>query len=244
MKQTKTIMGMPITVEIVDEMAQKNFFDLVFNYFRSVDRKFSTYKKNSEISKINRGEISPQDYSLEMKTIFKLSLKTKKDSNGYFDIRHKDLIDPSGLVKGWAIQEAAKILIKKGCRNFYIDAGGDVQVYGRNKEGKEWTVGIKNPLNQKQIVKVLRVSNMGIATSGTYIRGKHIYNPINGLDSDVVSLTVIGPNIYEADRFATAAFAMGRQGIWFIENKKGLEGYMIDKDGIATMTENFTKYVV
>jgi thiamine biosynthesis lipoprotein len=95
-----------------------------------------------------------------------------------------------------------------------------------------------------EIVKVLAVSNCGVATSGTSIRGPHIYNPkIDGqLVTDVVSLTVIGPNIYEADRFATAAFAMGEEGIRFIERLEGFEGYMIDQRGLATFTSGFARY--
>jgi thiamine biosynthesis lipoprotein len=86
---------------------------------------------------------------------------------------------------------------------------------------------------------------MGVATSGTYVRGQHIYNPkiLGPLETDILSLTVIGPNIYEADRFATAAFAMGREGIVFIERRDGLEGYMIDLNGQATLTSGFERYV-
>ena len=92
---------------------------------------------------------------------------------------------------------------------------------------------------------VLSVSNRGVATSGTYVRGQHIYNPkqADRLITDIVGLTVIGPDIYEADRFATAAFAMGREGIHFIERLEGFEGYMIDRDGQATLTSGFTRYV-
>ena len=94
-------------------------------------------------------------------------------------------------------------------------------------------------------MKVVELHNQGIATSGTYIRGQHIYNPFKKEDliTDIVSLTVIGPNVYEADRFATAAFAMGKEGINFIEQLPGLEGYIIDKNGVATMTSKFNDYV-
>ena len=155
-------------------------------------------------------------------------------------------IDPSGLVKGWAIQKASNILTEKGFKNFYVEAGGDIQVQGNNADNKPWNVGIKNPFNQKEIVKVVYLHNQGMATSGTYIRGQHIYNPFkaNELLNNIVSLTVIGPNVYEADRFATAAFAMGKEGINFIESLKGFEGYMINKEGLATMTSGFDKYTV
>ena len=107
-------------------------------------------------------------------------------------------------------------------------------------------MGIRNPFNMAEIIKVLRVCNEGVATSGTYIRGLHIYNPKSQgeLVTDIVSLTVIGPNIYEADRFATAAFAMGREGILFIERLRGFEGYMIDDTGEATLTSGFEEYVI
>lgn len=246
MKQTRIIMGMPITVEIIDTSATEENVEKIFDYFIAVDNRFSTYKKNSEISRINRGEISEEKYSPEMKEFFHLSRETKKTTDGYFDIVHNNIIDPSGLVKGWAIYNAAKILKGNGFKNFYVEAGGDIQVLGKNAKGEKWKVGIKNPFNQKEIVKVVYLSTEGIATSGTYIRGQHIYSPKeNGKEiHDIISLTVIAPNIYEADRFATAAFAMGKKGIHFIEMQKKLEGYMIDKDGIATYTGGFEKFLI
>src|SRR6185437_1455897 len=112
---------------------------------------------------------------------------------------------------------------KEGVRNYYIEAGGDIQVSGKNEISEKWSVGIRNPFKQEEIVKVVFLKDEGIATSGTYIRGQHIYNPHKDDEeiSDIMSITVIGPNIYEADRFATAAFAMGKRGISFIENLKG-----------------------
>ena len=96
---------------------------------------------------------------------------------------------------------------------------------------------------KREIIKVIYVSDEGVATSGTYIRGLHIYNPKDHKPMDkIVSLTVIGPNVYEADRFATAAFAMGLDGINFIEKLPGFEGYIIDKGGVATVTTGFNKY--
>jgi thiamine biosynthesis lipoprotein len=89
------------------------------------------------------------------------------------------------------------------------------------------------------------LTDCGVATSGTYVRGQHIYDPIHNqtLPDGVVSLTVIGPNIYEADRFATAAFAMGLEGIYFIESLEGFEGYLINQQGQATFTSGFTEYI-
>lgn len=245
MKQTNIIMGMPVTVEIVDRRATAKDLALAFDYFNCVDEKFSTYKEQSEISRFNRGEVSAADVSEDMKTIFALSEETKKMTDGYFDIQTPTgICDPSGIVKGWAIYNAAQLLAKNGFENFYVDAGGDVQTKGTNADGTKWRVGIRHPFNQDEVVKVLYIEDKGVATSGTYIRGQHIYNPKekNPLITDIVCFTVVGPNVYEADRFATAAFAMGKKGIAFIEKLEGFEAYMIDCNGLATMTNGFENY--
>ncbi len=238
-------MGMPVTLEIVDPAAGEELFDAIYAYFRYVDDTFSTYKEDSEISRINRGELSLEDASQDTKTVFALSEQVRLKTNGYFDIQHDGKFDPSGLVKGWAISNASEMIRGKGFENYYVEAGGDIQAAGKNSQGSEWRVGIRNPFNLNEIVKVLCVSDRGVATSGTYIRSQHIYVPGHPRAPipDIVSLTVIGPDIYLADCYATAAFAMGRDGIAFISELDGFEGYMIGKDRQATFTRGFTRYV-
>ncbi len=240
-------MGMTVIVEIADKKADEKTLDKIFAYFKSVDEKFSTYKNTSEITAINNGLLKEENFSPEMKEVLALSEKTKNETGGYFDIRKPDgKLDPSGLVKGWAIFKAAEILWRDGFENFYIDAGGDIQTSGKNSEGEMWSVGIRNPFNpEKEIVKVLSVSGQGVATSGTYARGEHIYNPHekSAARGDLLSLTVVGPNVYEVDRFATAAFAMGEKSLDFISGVAGLEAFAIDKAGMASQTAGFEKYV-
>lgn len=245
MKETQIIMDMPITVEIVDKKAEKETFSAVFSYLNRVDARFSVFKKDSEISRINRGEISKDEYSIEMQEVFDIAEKTKRETDGYFDIVRPDgSIDPSGIVKGWAILNSAKIVISMGYKNFFVDAGGDIQTSGKNAEGEEWSVGIRNPFKREENIKIIYPHGLGVATSGTYIRGQHIYDPHKPGEklNEIVSLTVIGPDVLEADRFATAAFAMGRKGINFIEQLPNFEGYSVDLAGIATMTSGFEKY--
>jgi thiamine biosynthesis lipoprotein len=295
-------MGMPITIEIVSsDKSAIEAIEQTFAYFTFIDEKFSTYKEGSEITFINKGLIRPEDASPEMKLIFALAAETKRETDGYFDIElpagrktpatehyqggdvaNTVQYEPSGLVKGWAILQAAQLIRDKGFHNFYVDAGGDVQMSGFNTEtNTNWHVGIRDPFDKthQKIVKTVSLGTaslgivalgekasklagehivqnplmLGIATSGTYIRGQHIFNPKKPDEQirDIVSLTVIATNVYEADRFATAAFAMGRSGIDFIErlnsrigNMRSFEAYMIDATGIATMTSGFEKYVL
>ncbi len=107
MKQTRLLMGMPITLEVIDTSVSQDDLDNVFAYFVAIDNTFSTYKDTSEIAKINSGELSAAQYSEDMKTIMALSNQTKKETHGYFDILHNGTYDPSGIVKGWAIHNAA-----------------------------------------------------------------------------------------------------------------------------------------
>ena len=239
-------MGMPIEIEIVSDNARETF-DAAFAYLVAVDKRFSTYKEDSEISRINRGEIKPRAISNEMREVFALAEKTKKETNGYFDIRRPNgTIDPSGIVKGWAIQKTAALIRGAGYKNYFVNAGGDISMSGKNADGKEWSVGIKNPFNQAEIVKVVYPKGKGIATSGSYIRGAHIYDPHAPEKElkEIVSITVVGPDVLEADRFATAAFAMGNDGVLFIEQLPNFEGYAIDKNVIATMTSDFATYTL
>jgi len=240
-------MAMPAIVEITDEKDQKETSDHieeVFRYFNKINETFSPFKETSEIFKLNEKKISTSQLSSEVKHILKLAAETHKLSGGYFDIVYKGHLDPSGIVKGWAINNGAEILKNHGYENYYVEIAGDIQTSGHHKEDNFWKIGIRNPLKTSEIVKVVNLKGQGIATSGTYMQGVHIYDPVNRKKAnELLALTVIGPNVYEADRFATAAFAMGKAGINFIASRPGLAGYAIDHEGVATYTTDFEKYV-
>lgn len=241
MRETRILMGMPVTVD-VGKTTDGTLVQTIFEYFEYVDRRFSTYRTDSEISTINRGDIPIRDWSGEMTEVLALAEQTKTDTDGYFDVRRPDgSLDPSGIVKGWAINNAAGIVRVAGISHFFIEVGGDIQTSGKNASGKDWSVGIRNPFKADEIIKVIYPRGRGVATSGTYVRGQHIYNPRGpeGPIKDIVSLTVIGADVLEADRFATAAFAMGKDGIFFLEETPGLEGYAVDINGRATPTSGF-----
>ena len=237
-------MGMPVSVELVG--GTERDAEALLDRFRAVDERFSTYKETSEISRINRDELSLRDCSEEMKEVLALCEKTKRATGGYFDIETPGgALDPSGLVKGWAIRGAAELAERMGYENFYIEAGGDIQTSGENAEGNSWKLGIRNPRNRGEIVKVIVPRGKGVATSGSYVRGRHVYDPHTkkAVQTDILSLTIIGPDVYEADRFATAAFAMGEKGLSFIELLDGFEGFSIDAFGIGVETSGFKQYL-
>ena len=244
-RDTRILMGMPITVEVVGAEAS-GVVDAVFDHFAAIDARFSPFKPESEVSAMNAIRLAPSEFSHDLIEILDVADRTKHETHGYFDIRRPDgRFDPSGIVKGWSIRSAAQQIASAGFRNFYVDAGGDIQTGGQSPQGGAWRIGIRNPFNETQIIKAVALSGQGIATSGTYVRGQHIHDPHRpgAPVADLVSLTVIATDVLEADRFATAAFAMGKAGIHFIEATPGLEGYAVDPQGIATQTSGFGNFV-
>jgi thiamine biosynthesis lipoprotein len=244
-KDWRTLMGMPVTVEIVGDGVDPRHFARLFAHFDHFDRVFSPFRPASETSRVNHGLLRIEDASEDMRTIVSLSEKTRTESGGYFDVYRDGVFDPGVIVKGWAVYQASEMLRAAGVCDFFIAAGGDIQLSGRNQAGDSWVVGIRNPFHDGEIVKILRLSDAGIATAGPHEWARHAHDPLQQggrVFDEIASLTVIGPNAYEADRFATAAFAMGRDGIAFIERDPILEGYMIDRNGVATFTRGFSGY--
>ncbi len=238
-------MGMPITVEVTREEGAPSALELVFAHFTAVDARFSTYKTESEVSQLNRGELTRAECSEELRDVLRACDDAQEMTNGYFNVETpQGTVDPSGYVKGWAIQKAAALLEAHGYHDYMIDAGGDIASSGVNARGESWNVGIRNPFNREEIVKVVVPHGKGVATSGTAVRGAHIYNPHDPSSAlkEVVSITVIAPDILTADIYATAAFAMGTEGISFLERTREIEAYAIDAHGIATMTSGFPAY--
>ena len=136
MKQTQLIMGMPITIEVADARAPADIFERVFGYFTAIDRTFSTYKPNSEISRINNREITIEQASQDMRTIVALAEQTRRETNGYFDIARGGAYYPCGIGKVWGVYQGAHIMRGTGCRNFYVDAGRAIQGVDRNGQSR------------------------------------------------------------------------------------------------------------
>ncbi len=246
MREIRTVMGMRANIVVLDVSARSCDLDRAFAELAEADRRFSPFKQDSEISCHNRGELTAEAMTAEMRAILALGEQTRRESHGYFNMTLTDgRIDPCGIVKGWAVARAAQLLAAMGYADFYVEVAGDIQCRGNNGLGAPWRVGVRNPFAIQEIVKVICPGDAGIATSGSYAQGQHIYNPHAPDDrlDEIVSLTVIGPDALEADRFATAGFAMGRMGLDFIESLPGLEGYEIDAGGMARMTSGLHRYL-
>jgi thiamine biosynthesis lipoprotein len=186
-----------------------------------VDEVFSTYKSDSVISKLQRREISIESVSDEVKDVWDRCASAREITEGAFDPWAVDGgFDPSGLVKGWAADKCAAIMLESGAKHVQINGAGDLSLRGGHFDGENvvpWSIGVVNPENRDEIVQVFNIFDGSIATSGTYERGAHILDPHTGLIAiGARSATVLGPDGALADALATALMVEGRDGaIWF-----------------------------
>lgn len=225
-RRVEQIMGTAIGFDVRDPEVPYAAIDEAVEYLRDVDMRFSTYKPESEVCRLNRGEITEDECSPDLRHVLELCERVRWTSEGYFDIRaHRSEggIDPSGLVKGWSLENAARILETAGARNFCINGGGDIVLRGKAAPGIPWRVGIRHPFQADKIATVVSVQDGAIATSGAYERGDHVRNPFTGKPArGLQSVTIIGPSLVFADAYATAAFAMGTPALGWVA---GLAGY-------------------
>jgi FAD:protein FMN transferase len=241
MRMVRTVMGMPVTVDVRDRAAGQDVLDHVFADLAFVDRLFSPFIAESAVSRINRRELRPEVAHPLVGKVLELCRLYEIATGGYFSAWIEGRLDPSGLVKGWAIDRACAILEGHGSRHYFVDAAGDVRTRVWGPAAPAWRVGIRHPLQRDRVTRVLLARDLAIATSGTYEKGAHVNDPHTGRPAtEWLSFTVVGPDILEADVYATAALAMGKRGIHFMEALPRFEAYAIGPDLRATWTSGFS----
>lgn len=253
-------MGMPIILDVHDDDVEESALERAFDWLRQVDSIFSTYRSDSEISRLNRGELELRDCSAAVRSVLARCERLRRATDGYFDhlaaAAWSDTcpdpggsantpVDPSGLVKGWSIDGVAQILERAGARNYCADAAGDMRLKGHPVDAPRWRVGIQHPSQQDSIAAMLEIADGAIATSGTYARGAHIVDPHHGVPPDgVLATTVVGHgDLATADAYATATFAMGRAGAqWAAERIRPYEAMFIYDDDTVLFTPGFSRW--
>jgi thiamine biosynthesis lipoprotein len=237
------IMGMPIVLDVRDEQPDEGAIARMWDWLRWVDATFSTYKDGSEISRLNRGELAVEETHVEVQAVLERCEELRSETNGYFDARAAgDGIDPSGLVKGWAVDRAAALLDEAGFVNYGLNAGGDMRLSGRPVPDLRWRVGIQHPHERDKVAAVLEANELAVATSGEYERGQHVFDPHTGRPPDgVLSVTITGRDLATVDAYATAAFAMGEAGPSWTARLSGYEAMTILADGTVLFTARFPR---
>lgn len=224
-----------------------------------VDATFSTYKPDSQISRLSRGEIDLANCAPEVDEILTRCHALAAETDGYFSAYAGGILDPSGLVKGWAIQRASDLLSAAGSPNHCVNGGGDVHCAGTGSD-EPWRIGITDPHRPGQLAGIVTGTNLAVATSGTAERGAHIIDPhdisprgitpraitpndINPHDrrspSALASVTVVGRDLAQVDAYATACLAMGDRAVDWLADLHGYQALVIRTDGSRWSSPNF-----
>ncbi|MDR6980029.1 thiamine biosynthesis lipoprotein [Streptomyces sp. 3330] len=236
MHRVEHVMGFPVSLRVDDPVVPDGTGDAVFAWLREVDARFSPYKADSEVSRYGRGELPADELSADLVEVLDICERYRVATGGAFDVRLPGRpLDPCAVVKGWSVQRAAALLTGAGLSRFCLNAGGDVVV-----SGGPWRVGVRHPEIADRLCAVLELTDGAVATSARYERGDHILDgrtgrPATGLDS----LTVVAPTLTEADTVATAAYAMGAEGVEWAAAREGCEVYAVLPGGRVLRTAGF-----
>lgn len=243
-RRVEQLMGMPISLALrgrhTDDRPADEAWRRVLDVLREVDRVFSTYRADSFVSRLDRGELEVADCPPEVAEVLALGEQARRESGGAFDVLLPGPdglvhLDPSGVVKGWAVERAAAVLDALPGTDFCLSAGGDLVCRTKVRGAAPWRIGIEDPHDPTSTVAVVPVLNGAVATSGLAHRGAHIVDPRSGrTPAGLASVTVVGPSLTAADIDATAAFALGLPGIAWLE-ERGRQGLVVLADGTAQL---------
>ncbi|HEY2578499.1 MAG TPA: FAD:protein FMN transferase [Streptosporangiaceae bacterium] len=196
------------------------------------DTVFSTWDAGSPVSRLRRGEATLGTMPPEVAEVLDLCELARTASHGWFDPwAMPGGIDPTGLVKGWAVERAADVLRRAGVAAALVNGGGDLTAFGSPGPGQPWLAGIRHPWRADALACIVEVRS-AVATSATYERGGHLIDPFAGRPAvGVASATVTGPSLAMADALATALAVGGDDALAAIGGIEGYEGYLIRADG-------------
>jgi thiamine biosynthesis lipoprotein len=249
----RPIWGTVIRIEVRDPITDAALDD-VWGWFARVDEIFSTWRADSEISRLARGDLDLADASPELPAVLALCAQLEIRSGGAFDIGFaasvdapdwpgRCAIDPTGLVKGWAVDRAGAMLRAGGASHFSVNAGGDVLV-AAPPGAPPWRIGIQHPWERDKTAQVVELTTGAVATSGDYERGEHVIDPRTGrAASGLASVTVVAADLATADGDATAALALGRDGMAWLATLPDVVAMGITDDRRVIKTGGFDAYV-
>jgi FAD:protein FMN transferase len=239
------IMGTAVSIDLRDPEVADSVVETAFAWLHEADARFSPYRTDSEISRLGRGELTVEDCDVEVGEVLSLCEDLRVETGGLFNAwgwRADGRLDPSGVVKGWAVERAAELLERAGARNFCINAGGDIIVRGNPEPGRAWRIGIRHPRRAAALAAVVSATALAVATSGSYERGDHILDARSGLaPRGLLSMTVVGPSLTLADAYATIGFALGNAGIAWVAGQPGYAPYAVTSENRVRYTDRFAE---
>lgn len=222
-------MGTAVLFDIREPQFSESTLDDAVALLHRVDAMFSVFRRDSEISRIARGDLSINDADPEVRDVLAACDVLQRETRGAFDHRPDGRLDPSGYVKGWAVEAAARVLTGAGIDSYLVSAGGDIVARGAPPGAEAWHIGIRDPLDAEATLGTVELLNNSIATSGRYERGAHIWG-VRDRDENVASVSIVGPDLGIADALATAVFASGLGDLDWLSRFPGYELIAVTTD--------------
>jgi thiamine biosynthesis lipoprotein len=236
-------MGTVFSLDLRDAAVDPTAVSVASRDFHWVDKIFSTYRTDSAICLLSAGTVTLRDCPPEVAEVLQLCADATERTEGYFSARIGGRLDPTGLVKGWAVARAMTTLAEAGSTRHAINGGGDVAAVGGIGSGQPWVIGIADPLQPGRLLTQVFGTDLAVATSGVAERGMHILDPFTGSPvRELASVSVIAGNIMDADVTATAAFARGTGAADWLETQDGYEGLVVLATGEELRTSGFEAF--
>ncbi|HEY9293328.1 MAG TPA: FAD:protein FMN transferase [Microlunatus sp.] len=239
------VMGMPISVALRGPDAAtasgEEAWTAVMNELRAIDAVFSTYRADSVINRFSRGELRLHECPVEVAEVLALGGRAASESDGAFSIWLPGSdgtvrLDPSGVVKGWAVERAARHLDALASTDYCLSAGGDITCRVADPSRPAWLIGIEDPRQPNRIFSTVSVRRGAVATSAATHRGNHIVDARTGLiPIGVSSVTVIGPSLTAVDIDATAAYCQGLDAAAWLRGRPDHTGLVVWADGASSV---------
>jgi FAD:protein FMN transferase len=229
------VMGLPISLALrgrhEDDATAEEAWAAVMDSLRDADAVFSTYRPESWVSRLGRGEVTLAECPAEVAEVLAIGERARRQSGGAFDVRRQGVFDPSGVVKGWAVERASAALRELPETDFCLSGGGDLVAYVADPDAPDWRIGVEDPHDPARVVAVVPVRDGAVATSGLTHRGAHVVDARTGRPpAALASVTVVGPSLTEADVAATAALALDADGPGWLR-ASGSVGVLVWADG-------------
>jgi thiamine biosynthesis lipoprotein len=227
---------------LLAEPVPTDVLDAADDELRRLDRVFSLWRSDSDVSRLNRGEVTLRGCAPEVTEVLARCADVEAWTQGYFSARCRGGIDPTGVVKGWAVGRMSRLLVEAESSAHVVDGGGDVLAVGPPPH--RWRIGVVDPRRPGALLATLAASSLAVATSGNAERPGEIVDPFTGLPAlDVCAVTVACDDIVRADAAATAAVAMGEQCLGWLEATPGLEALVVAADGGVRLTSRFADLI-
>lgn len=236
-----TVVSFSVDAGGASEADVRGSVDAACRLLHRLDGIFTTWSLESPMNRLRRGELTLSEAPPEVRVVLDLCAEARDVSHGWFDPwAMPGGVDPTGLVKGWAVEVACDLVRQSGAAAGLLNGGGDLAGFGKPHASEPWRIGVRHPWDASAFACVVEI-DQAIATSGSYERGPHLVDP-RGRQPAVAaaSATVRGPSLAMADALATALAVGGDAVLALIGELPGYDAYLIRSDATEGATAAMT----